>query len=173
MLKKSFFTLVVLIGFVMSMSAQQAIKVGPLGFLFGNYNLRYEKALSEKTSFQVGANFYDYDLGDFGTSGFGIDAGYRYYFKEAIKGGYVFPSLNYDFNKTNLGLGNDEEGSFSNLNIGATIGYQWVAGGGFVTDLGLGYGYNIGVSADDAFAESRDLGTGGGVRFTFAIGYSF
>ncbi len=172
-MKKSFLTFILLAGFIFSMNAQQAIKIGPLGFLFGNYNLRYEKALNEKSSFQVGANFYDYDLGDFGTSGFGLDAGWRYYFKEAIKGAYLFPSLNYDFNKTNLGLGTDAEGSFSNLNVGATIGYQWVAGGGFVTDLGLGYGYNIGVSADDAFADTRDLGTGGGVRFTFAIGYSF
>lgn len=173
MMKKSFFTLAILFAFLMSMQAQQAIKVGPLGFLFGNYNLRYEKALSEKGSFQVGANFYDYKLGGYGTSGFGLDAGYRHYFREAIRGAYVFPSINYDFNKTALSDVSETKGSFSNLGIGATIGYQWVAGGGFVTDLGLGYGYNIGVSADDAFAEGRDLGEGGGVRFTFAIGYSF
>lgn len=173
MMKKSFLTLAVLFAFIFSMQAQQAIKVGPLGFLFGNYNLRYEKALNEKSSWQVGANFYDYDLGGFGTSGFGIDAGWRYYFKEAIRGAYLFPSLNYDFNKTTISVFDNTKGSFSNLNVGATVGYQWVAGGGFVTDLGLGYGYNIGVSADDAFAEGRDLGTGGGVRFTFALGYSF
>ncbi|MCB9309329.1 MAG: hypothetical protein H6567_04640 [Lewinellaceae bacterium] len=64
MLKKSFFTLVILFAFGMSMQAQQAIKIGPFGFLLGNYNLRYEKALNEKGSFQVGANFYDYKLFD-------------------------------------------------------------------------------------------------------------
>ena len=172
-MKKSFLTFAVIMAFIFSMQAQQAIKVGPLGFLLGNYNVRYEKALSEKGSFQVGANFYDYNLGDFGTTGFGLDAGYRHYFKEAIKGGYLFPSLNYDFNKTAISAIDDTEGSFSNLGIGATVGYQWVSGGGFVVDLGLGYGYNIGVSAADGFADDRDLGTGGGVRFTFALGYAF
>jgi hypothetical protein len=172
-MKKPFLTIAVLLGMLVSINAQQAVKIGPLGFLFGNYNLRYEKALSEKTSFQVGANFYDYDLGGFKTTGFGIDAGWRYYFKEAIKGAYIFPSANFDFNKTSIGSNTNEKGSFSNLNIGATIGYQWVAGGGFVTDLGLGYGTNIAVSSDDAFADSRDLGVGGSPRFTFAIGYSF
>lgn len=172
-MKKLIFTIAVIAAFALNGQAQQAVKVGPLGFLLGNYNLRYEKALNEKSSWQVGANYYDYSIGDFGTTGFGLDAGYRYYFKEAIKGPYLFPSLNFDFNKSALSAVDDTEGSYSNLNVGASIGYQWVAGGGFVTDLGLGYGYNIGISADEGFADTRDLGIGGGVRFTFAVGYSF
>lgn len=173
-MKNLIFTLFLLVGFVFSSSAQtQAIKVGPLGFLFGNYNLRYEKTLSDQTTFQVGANFYDYNLGEFSTSGFGLDAGWRYYFREAMRGAYVFPSANYDFNNTAVGAGIDEDASFSNLNVGATFGYQWVGSGGFVVDLGLGYGYNIGISQDDRFADDRDLGRGGSVRFTFALGYAF
>jgi hypothetical protein len=38
MMKKSFLTMAVLFAFIFSMQAQQAVKVGPLGFLFGNYN---------------------------------------------------------------------------------------------------------------------------------------
>ena len=172
-MKKVITSLLMMVVLVSVSYGQQAIKVGPLGFLLGNYNLRYEKAIATKSSVQVGANFYDYNIGDFGTTGFGIDAGYRYYFKEAIKGPYVFPSLNYDFNSTAISSVDDTKGSFSNLGIGAQIGYQFVAKGGFVFDLGLGYGYKIGVSADDAFSDTRDFGTGGGLRFTFALGYAF
>lgn len=173
MMKKLLTFLFLMTAMVTVSFGQQAIKVGPLGFLLGNYNLRYEKAVQPKGSVQFGANYYDYSIGDFGTTGFGVDAGYRHYFKEAIKGAYVFPSLNYDFNSTAISDTDDTKGSFSNVGLSAQIGYQFVAKGGFLFDLGLGYGYNIGVAADDAFADTRDLGTGGGVRFTFALGYAF
>lgn len=173
MMKKVITLLLMAVCFATASYGQQAVKVGPLGFLLGNYNLRYEKGISEKSSVQVGANFYDYNIGDFGTTGFGIDAGYRYYFKQAIKGPYVFPSLNYDFNSTAISSVDDTKGSFSNLGLGAQIGYQFISKGGFLVDLGLGYGFNVGVSADESFDDSRDLGTGGGVRFTFALGYAF
>jgi hypothetical protein len=174
-MKNVFFTLVLFIGFIGTAAAQQtqAVKVGPLGFLFGNYNLRYERALTEKTSFQVGANFYNYELLDLGTTGFGIDAGWRYYFREAIEGAYVFPSAGYDFNSTTISSVDDTKVSFSNLGIGATVGYQWVSGGGFLVDLGLGYGYNINVTRGDGLADDRDVNDGGSVRFTFALGYAF
>jgi hypothetical protein len=152
---------------------KQAVKVGPLGFLLGNYNVRYEKGISEKGAFQVGANFYDYDLIGLGTTGFGLDAGYRHYFKQSIKGGYIFPSVGYDFNSTSASSTDDTKLSFSNFGLGATVGYQWVGGGGFVVDLGLGYGYNVIVAQADGFAENRDLGAGGFPRFTFALGYAF
>lgn len=45
-MKNVFYTLVLMLIFIGSAAAQQtqAIKIGPLGFLFGNYNARYEKA---------------------------------------------------------------------------------------------------------------------------------
>lgn len=174
-MKNLFLSLFLVLGVVFSLSAQQSqtVKVGPLGFLLGNYNLRYERTLTEKTSFQVGANFYDYELFDLQTTGFGIDAGWRYYFKEAIEGGYVFPSIGYDFNSTVASAIDDTKLNFSNFGLGATVGYQWVSNGGFVVDLGLGYGYNVNVSKASGFEEDRDLNTGGGVRFTFALGYAF
>ncbi|MFZ1704920.1 MAG: DUF3575 domain-containing protein [Saprospiraceae bacterium] len=163
-MKNVFLTLVLLVVFIGTSVAQtQAIKVGPLGFLLGNYNARYEKAISDKGSVQVGANFYDYELFEESVSGFGIDLGYRYYFREAIRGGYVSPNLGFDFNKSG-------DFNFSLLNLGATVGYQWVAGGGFVVDLGLGYGYAIEMSKDDSLLDDYSRGF---PKFTFALGYAF
>ncbi|MCB9309330.1 MAG: DUF3575 domain-containing protein [Lewinellaceae bacterium] len=101
---------------------------------------------------------------------FGLDLAYRYYFREAIRGAYVSPAVGYDFNSTNVSIIDETKAKYSILGIGATIGYQWVAGGGFVTDLGLGYGYNIEVGKDDSLLNDY---SGGALRFTFAIGYSF
>ncbi len=169
-MKKQVFLVVLLCAIAFSATAQQAVKIGPLGFLFGNYNLRYEKGISEKGSVQVGANYYSYELFDVSSTGFGLDAAYRNYFKEAIRGAYVAPALGFQTNTTSVSVDDDTSVGFSLLNIGATLGYQWVAGGGFVTDLGLGYGYNVELGKDDQLLN--DYG-GGGVKFTFAIGYAF
>ncbi len=179
-MKKQVFVVALLCTIAFSATAQQAVKLGPLGFLLGNYNLRYEKAISDKGSFQVGANYYDYELLDLETTGFGLDAAYRNYFREAISGAYVSPVIGVQFNKTTGGtwtvdendgivVDNSEELGFSLLNIGATLGYQWVAGGGFVTDLGLGYGYRMELSKDEGLGDYN----GGRLMFTFAIGYAF
>src|SRR5690606_5896480 len=98
------------------------------------------------------------------------DAAYRNYFKEAIRGAYVAPAVGFQTNTTSVSVNDDTTAGFSLLNLGATLGYQWVAGGGLVTDLGLGYGYNVELGKDDQL--TNDYG-GGGVKFTFAIGYAF
>jgi len=148
-------------------SQDQNVKVGPLGFVFGNYNLRYEKVLSDKGTFQVGANYFDFSIGDTGVTSFGVDGGYRHYFKEAMRGAYVFPSVGLQFAGAEA-LGEDE--SATTLGIGATIGYQWITGGDFVIDLGLGYGRTLVLSTSDG--ATTDFGRGG-PRFQFAIGYAF
>jgi len=169
-MKKILLTLSIIVAVFASSTAQQAVKVGPLGFILGFYNVKYEKALSDKGSFQIGGNFYNYKLFDIKTTGFGLDAGYRHYFREAIKGAYVSPVLSYDFNSTSVSTIDDTKGKFSTLGISGMFGYQWISGGGFVVDLGLGYGYSIEVSKDDSLLEDYSRG---GVRFGFAIGYAF
>jgi hypothetical protein len=164
-MKNVFLTLIVFVTLIGSAAAQQtqAIKVGPLGFLLGNYNLRYERAIGDKSSVQVGANFFNYKLFDDDITGFGVDFGYRYYFKEAIEGAYLSPAVGIDF----LSVGDFK---YSTMGLGATVGYQWVAGGGFVVDLGLGYGYSFEISKDESLLDDYNRG---GVRFTFALGYAF
>lgn len=169
-MKKLLFSIAIMFVVLGSSFGQQALKLGPFGFILGNYNLRYEKALSEKGSFLVGANYYDYKLFDINTTGFGLDAGYRYYFKEAIKGAYLYPYLSYDFNSTNVSIVDETSAKYSLLSLSAMAGYQWVFGGGFVMDLGFGYGYRFEVSKDDSLVNDY---SNGGVRFLFNIGYAF
>ncbi len=168
---KKLLTLFMLLGFVVAGKAQeQALKVGPLGFLLGNYNLRYEKKLAEKTSFQVGANYFSYKILGSGVTGLGFDASFRKYFKEALRGAYVSPAASLDFNSTNLGVTSIDT-KYSKLGLGATLGYQWAKPEGFVVDLGLGYGYGLLLSKGEGITS--DGYGGGGLLFTFAIGYAF
>ncbi len=150
-------------------SAQtNAVKVGPFGFLLGNYNARYEMGLNEKSSVQLGANIYRYELFDNDVSGFGVDASYRYYFREAISGPYLSPVLNFDFNNTTL-LG--EEGNFSLLGLSGLVGWQWVTNSSFVIDFNLGFGFRAEVSKDDTLNSEDYSGTG--PRIGFTIGYAW
>jgi hypothetical protein len=170
-MKKILFVLFFAFEAMMVGAQTQAIKVGPLGFLLGYYNGRYEKKLNDRASFQIGANYYNYDLFDLGTTGFGLDASYRHYFKEAIRGGYVSPTIGFDANSTGVSSLDDTKASFATFNIGATVGYQWAKMDGFLVDLGLGYGYNI-VASKDVSLTNDGYG-GGSPLFTFAIGYAF
>jgi hypothetical protein len=172
-MKKTFFAMIILLCFGMNeIKAQtQAVKLGPLGFLFGYYNARYEKKLNDKGSFQIGANYYNYDLLEVGTTGFGVDASYRLYFKEAIRGAYVAPTVGFDSNTTSVSTFDDTEGGFTQFGLGATVGYQWAKQDGFVFDLGVGYGYNLIISKDDALTS--DSYGGGGPLITLAMGYAF
>ncbi len=167
-MKKVLFTLFSFFLVFAALSAQQAIKVGPLGFVLGNYNLRYEKAIGEKSSFQVGANFYNYKLFDLQTTGFGIEAGYRKYFKEAIQGAYFYPAVTFRSNTSEVT--DVEKGSFSTLNMGASLGYQWVSKGGFVTDLGIGAAFSAELSKDDNLVDNY---SGVIPRINILLGYSF
>ncbi|MCB0688022.1 MAG: DUF3575 domain-containing protein [Saprospiraceae bacterium] len=159
----------VLLMFCLAANAQtKAVKFGPFGFIFGNYNARYEMGLNETSSLQFGANAYSYKLFDEKVSGFGLDAGYRYYFKEAIKGPYITPVINFDANKTTL-LGQD--GNFTLLGASALVGWQWVTGGGFLVDFGLGYGFASEISKDDVL-EGEDYARSG-ARIQFTLGYAW
>lgn len=167
MKKLLFSTLLVL--FALGLNAQtNAVKVGPFGFIFGNYNARYEMGLNETSSIQIGANVYSYDFLDNKVSGFGLDGSYRYYFNEAISGPYVSPVINFDFNNTTLG---GVEGNFSLLGVSGLVGWQWVTGSNFVIDLSLGYGFASEVSKDDAL-DAEDYSRSG-PRFGFTIGYAW
>jgi len=81
-----------------------AIKVGPLGFLFGSYNATYEKKLGDKNSVVGGARFSSYGLGDTDYTSFSINGQYRMYFKEAITGPYLAPGVGFGTNSGSVML---------------------------------------------------------------------
>lgn len=143
----------------------KAVKLGPLGFILGSYNATFEKKLKDKASFVVGGRFSNYSLNDNDYTAFSVNGQYRIYFKEAIAGPYLAPSAGIGFNSTDI-VGVSE--SFTNIGIGANIGWQWVAGGGFVVDLGIGVRYRNG------FGDSVDADFSGiGPSFQVQIGYAF
>lgn len=146
----------------------QNVKLAPLGFLLGNYNLRYERKIGDKNSWQIGGNYLNLDFGGNESSLFGLEAGYRGYFKQSFKGAYWTPFVGFDYGSTEIF---EEKESFSQVYVGAGIGYQWVAGGGFIFDLGFGYCYRIGVGVSDNL--DADDYTTGGIAFTLACGYAF
>lgn len=163
--------ILLLIG-TLSMHAQSphALKLGPLGFILGNYNLRYERGIDFNSSFQIGANYYNYKLFGIATNGYGFDATYRYYFNEVLKGVYIAPVLGLAFNETYVSKSSDIKGHFSFLGLGATLGYQLISQTNFVTDIGLGYGYNIELGKDDSLVSSYSFAR---PKLTLAIGYKF
>lgn len=165
-------TMVSLLTVTLGIKAQtpQAFKAGPLGFLIGVYNLRYERGLQSNTSFQVGANYYDFKLFGVATTGYGLDGAYRYYYTEALKGIYIAPSMGLAFNKTYVSKTSNIQGNFSYLNLGATIGYQWASSNRVLTDIGLGYGYNVELEKDESLLSSYSFPL---PKFTLALGFMF
>jgi len=144
---------------------EKAVKIGPFGFLFGSYNATFEKMLNEKSSFVVGGRFSSYSLSSNDYTAIGLNGQYRLYFKEAIAGPYLAPSASLGFNSGTVGTVDE---TFTNIGIGANIGWQWVADGGFVVDLGIGARYRNG------FGDGVD-GDFSGVlpSFQIQIGYAF
>lgn len=144
------------------------IKTNPIGLAFGSFNVTYEHALGQSSSFQVGGNFFSKIFGT-EVSGFGIEAGYRYYItnanKPAPEGFYVGPRVGY-----NSFTEKSTDAKASTIGIGALIGYQWITKVGVTIDLGAGPTYLIATGSDDATTTTFD---GFVPNLTFAIGFNF
>ncbi len=90
------------------------------------------------------------------------DYGAKGFYGEGFVKFFTFESVN--------GL-RQPDGSFSNSTenifetaIGVGIGWKWVSDSGFLIDLGLGLGRNLGL-ADDPFDFNNDLQLRGGLNF--------
>jgi hypothetical protein len=181
---------------ITQMNAQSnAIKLNPLGALFGNLGIGFEHALNESSSVQLNVGILSRSLNLGGTeykySGFSVSPEYRMYFDEAMRGWYAGGYANYNSVKQELtfgdifgGTGDDVTTTTNITNIGAGIlfGRQWLLGGNenFVIDLNLGVGYQSASfdTEDDnddddftiEFGAARD---GINLRSAFSIGYAF
>ncbi len=170
-MKKLIFIFCVVVFTGNSISAQKnVLKMNPLGFAFGIYNLTYERALSSSTSFQVKGSFFSKLFG-LEVSSLGFDADFKYFIthkrKPSPEGFYIGPGIS--INKTSYSEFND--GSATTFGIGGTVGYQWIWNSGFALDLGMGPKYlTILTSSDDLEGETI---SGVVPNFTLAIGYAF
>jgi hypothetical protein len=146
-----------------NLHAQAYIKVNPIALAWGSLNASYEKVLSDKNSYELGANL----LFGSGYTGVGASAQYRFYISDsdAPKGLFIAPEVGATFGKyTVLGTGT----SFTAFELGGLIGYQWLfSNEKFSFQIGVGPAYYTGSSSSGSdFRYSGILPTG-----TLSLGY--
>jgi len=179
-MKKHLLTLSFVVAALVGLSAQKgAVKVNPLGLLFGNLNAGYEHVLSDKSSIEGGISYSSFDASfngdaDAKFTGIGAYVMYRAYLgksKVAPRGIYLAPRIGYNSTSSTV---DDVKGSVSLFSAGALFGHQWVwpkdGDSGFLLDLALGAAY-YNASADENISN---IGLDGiGPAFRLAIGYAF
>src|SRR5687767_2809783 len=102
-LMKRLFVITALIAVVAGAQAQEAgrsnaIKLNPLSLIFATGNVSYERAMSEKTSLQLGGFYSGFSTSGLKYSGWGVTPEFRMYFagqKQALNGVYVAPFVRY------------------------------------------------------------------------------
>lgn len=155
---------------------KNVIKLNPLGFLFGQASLGYERAINDKSSFMISPTFGGLKLGGFKYSQFGLGAEYRFYLsktKTAPEGFYAAPGVNFSTGKVKED-GNSIEAKFNSFGVKGVIGNQWIFNSGFVIDLNGGIQYsNFKYSDNDNSVFNSLKGSGIFPALTFAIGYAF
>lgn len=168
-MKKKFLLIIAL--FVFSFSYSQngpnIVKVNPLGLVFGSFNATFEHALNESSSFEVGANYFNWSNLDL--AGYGAEVAYRFYFSknnEAPEGIFASPFLS--VNGLTYTYDGDSEDSSFGFGGGVKAGYQWVWDSGLALDLFFGYGYTK-INFDKADYEY----SGGLPRLGLSLGYNF
>ena len=150
-------------------SAQGYIKINPAAWAVGQFGVAYEGVVNEKSSFQIGANFFNYRI--FDLSGFGGSVQYRFYLSsdDAPRGLFVAPHVGVNITtwKDELGIYDNE--SFTRLKLGAMIGYQWLfSDDRFSFELGIGPAYKLNIGD---VSERVTLGGNIGPIASLSLGY--
>ncbi len=191
------FSCMLIVSVYINGQASHAVKLNPLGALFGNLGVGYEHGLSETTSVQLGMSFFSrsFDVsvidsdgelasGDQKFSGIGFVPEFRFYFDSAIEGWYggAFANYNSIKFKTEYSSGNDDlnsESTITNVGAGAEFGKQWLLGSNdnFVIDLNLGVGFqSASIDNNDEDSDSIEFGlaaSGVWPKLAFSVGYAF
>jgi hypothetical protein len=183
-MKKVLLTAVAVFAFVFANAQENIIKANPLSILGGSDLVSFEHKLSDMSSVVIGTGIGGFKIGDAKYSSFGVEAQYRYYFNEALKGFYAGGQLGYTSGKVKLEgfpsfdenfnlISETFETNFGALKIGAKGGYQWIWDSGFSLDLNLGIAYNNFnyKSSDSTFDTLKASGVL--PNFGFALGYAF
>jgi Protein of unknown function (DUF3575) len=155
---------------------QNVIKVNPLGLLFGQASIGYERAINEKSSFVIAPTFGGFKLGGFSYSQFGLGGEYRFYLsktKTAPEGIYVGPGVGFNSGKVKESQTSTKV-NFTSFYGKAIIGNQWIFNSGFVIDLNVGLQYSSFSYKDNSSSVFNGLkGSGVLPALAFAIGYAF
>jgi hypothetical protein len=178
-MKKLLFIAIIAIAGLGKLNAQeQIIKINPLAILRGTDLVSYERAIGEKTSFQISGAIGGFEIGDTKYTSIGAGAQYRFYFEEALKGLYAAADVSFqggsaEFNSLIL-PNTKEKTDFTSLNIGGKVGHQWIWENGFSFELNLGIGYrSFNYDTSDTSALSDLKGSGILPSFRLSLGYAF
>ena len=180
-MKKNLFAAVAFILVSVAASAQtnhkNALKMNPLSLLVKTGNIAYERAVSPKTSVQLGGFYSVVGLNDFKYAGWGVTPEVRFYLgkkSEVLNGAYVAPFARYQ----NFTIRDEElktEGSFSTKGGGVVVGWQRTWASGFTLDLFAGPSASKISFKDDAEDDFEVSGSmkGAGLRTGITLGFSF
>ena len=175
-MKKNLMIAMIAVGFT-AYAQKNVVKANPLGLVFGVADFSYERAISDKTSFEIGVSYSGADVTTpsekISTSAIGGEGKFKFYFssdKDAPRGWYAAPFASYSVASASDNAGIDV--GYSTFSGGALAGYQWVFGGGdsgFALDLNFGAQY-MSVSATENTTVSID---GFLPRLGVSLGYAW
>jgi hypothetical protein len=156
---------------------ENAIKLNPLSAIVATGNIAYERAVSDKQSFQLGLYYTGFKITTTKFSGFGITPEYRFYLgREVLNSFYAAPYIRYQ----SLSLKETEFDSKATLSLfggGVVLGRQWVIGDSFTIDLFLGPNYSSGSvkvsTGDDTHFDGLGMFKGFGLRTGLTLGLAF
>jgi hypothetical protein len=156
---------------------QNVIKANILSPILKSGSFFYERALNEKSSFQLGVGFTAYKEDESGVkiSGFFITPEYRMYLsanKTAPAGFYAAPFLRYQ----NLKIEDEfDKATLTTFGGGVVAGHQWIFRERFSLDMFLGPNYNSG-NVKITSGSQPDIPTsfkGFGIRTGVTFGLAF
>jgi len=179
-MKRYFLILIACLLLSGGLSAQKMnnIKTDLFSPFIRTYVLKYERALNEDMSMQLGFFYTGYRPGDSESvlSGYGITPEFRYYLSAspAPQGFYLAPNARYMKLTASDDL-TDDEGSLTNISIALNIGGQWIFKDVVALDIWLGPSYNFRtVSASDGEVNFGIAEIDGfGIRAGLALGIAF
>ncbi|MCG8306241.1 MAG: DUF3575 domain-containing protein [Cytophagales bacterium] len=162
----SVLTLFIALGANAQAELPNVMKINPISLAFGNFNLSYQRALSDASAIQIGANYW-YNILGTEVSGVGLRGAYQFFItnraQPAPEGFYIGPQMS--INSVNV---QETDEKVTAVGIGLMLGYQWVWKSGVTLDLGAGPMYQF------ANESSTDESVEGFLpNITIAVGYNF
>lgn len=159
---------------------QNVFKVNIFSPIAKSGSFFYERALTAKSSAQIGVGFTAYSKDNVKLTGLFITPEYRFYLSEsheAPAGFYVGPFLRYQNLKIeDKAAGSTEEATLSTFGGGVVVGRQWIFSDIVSLDIFAGPSYNTGkVKYKDGSGSTEIPGPieGFGARVGVTLGIAF
>lgn len=158
--------LLITIGVQAQRELPNVLKINPISLAFGNFNLSYQRGLSDASAIQIGANYWYRILG-VEVSGIGVRGAYQFFLTNKVKpapeGFYIGPQIAY-----NALTDKETDEKITTFGVGLMLGYQWVWDSGIALDLGAGPMYQFGKETTTGTSYEGFL-----PNIVIAIGYNF